>query len=342
MIKAIQIGLLITIFSIPTFAQNGGFAGASNRIGFGPVAMGMGNSVAATTSQGTYAIYNPALAAIKTDYFLTDFSVASLSYDRIFQTAGVSFSLPPSAGLSINLIRSGVNNIDGRTISGYPTESFDASEYQLHTAFAIRMSEKLNAGIGFKINYANYHPELDASMGVGIDLGFLYHINPAINLGFTIQDLFAEYRWDSSDLYGQQQSRKIINKYPTRFKWALAYQQEKYTISGEYEVQALTSESEKEELFISGGRPSIISSITELKTNAQLFRLGGSWNAHERITIRGGYNLTDLSNSDSWGASSGFSVYLPFDKFSPAINYAFVIEPNQVSNMHVFSLTLKL
>lgn len=340
--KLILALLFIISFALPAYAQTGGFAGSSQKVGFSPVTMGMSNSVAAVTTNGTYSIYNPALAAIKKDYLQADLSVASLSYDRVFQTAGVEFSLPPSAGLSVNLIRTGVNNIDGRSLSGYPTENFDASEYQLHTAFAIRMSEKLNTGIGFKINYANYHPELDASMGVGIDLGLLYHINSNLNFGFTIQDLFAEHRWDSSTLYGQQQSRKVINQYPTRFKWALAYQKENYTISGEYEIQALTSESEQEELFISNGRPSIITSITELKTNAKQFRLGGTWNAHERFALRGGYNIPDLSNTDSWGASSGFSIYLPFDKFAPAINYAFVIEPNQISNMHIFSLTLKL
>ena len=86
----------------------------------------------------------------------------------------------------------------------------------------------------------------------------------------------------------------------------------------------------------------MISSITELNTNVQQLRLGGSWKAHERFTLRGGYNLPDLTNMVSWGASSGFSLYLPFDKFSPSIGYAFVIEPNRVSNMHVFSLSLKL
>ncbi len=340
--KIIFSTLLILCTGSSIFAQSGGFAGASQRIGYDPISMSMGNAMTATTSLGSYAFYNPALAAIKLDYIQTNLSVSSLEYDRIHQTAGVAFQLPPSAGISINITRTGINDIDGRSLSGYPDGEFDASEYQFHTAFAIRMSNKVSAGVGFKINYANYHNDLDPATSVGLDLGILYKINTHFNFAFAIQDLLAEYRWNSDDLYGQSQSRTLVNKFPTRFKWALAYQKENFTISTEYEIQALTSEVNEEEIFISGGRPTLISSITELKTNAQQFRLGGSWNAHERVTLRAGYQLPDMSDSESWGAGAGFSVHLPFDKFAPAVNYAFVMEPNRVSNMHVFSLILQL
>jgi len=333
---------LLMITSAPILAQPGGFAGAAQRIGYGPEALGMGNAMTAVTSQGSFAHYNPAHSAIFLDYTPINLSVSSLSYDRIHQTLGAVFQLPPTAGITINLLRSGINDVDGRSASGYPNGNFDVSEYQLFTAFGIRISDKLNAGFGFKVNYANYHEDLEAETSVGIDIGLLYKISSNINFGFTIQDLFAEYRWNSAELYNQNQSRNVINKFPTRFKWGLAYQKKSYTVSAEYEVQALSSEVNEDETFIAGGRPTLISSITELKTNAQQLRLGGAWNAHERITLRGGYSLPDLSNTDSWGASSGFSLYLPFDKFSPAIGYAFVMEPNRVSNMHVFSISFKL
>ncbi len=339
--------LIITVaipflFASALIAQPGGFAGASQRIGFGSKALGMGNAMTATTSQGAFAYYNPAHAALFLDHKQLDISVSSLAFDRIHQTVSGVFQLPPAAGLTIALIRTGINNIDGRTLSGYPDGEFGTSEYQVLTAFGIRMSKKVHAGIGFKINYADYHNDIDAETSVGIDLGILYKIKPYLNFGFTIQDMFAEYRWNSAQLYNQSESRNVINKFPTRFKWGLAYQKEKYTISADYEIQALSSEANEEEIFIANGRPALLTSILELKTNAQQFRLGAAWNAHERISLRGGYNLPDLSNSDSWGASGGFSLYLPFNKFSPSVDYAFVLEPNRISNMHVFSLSLKL
>jgi len=337
-----QIFILIILCTSSVLAQPGGFAGSPQRLGYGPVALGMGNAMTAVTSQGSFAHYNPAHAAMNLNYIPLDLSVSSLSFDRIYQTLGAVFQLPPSAGISINLLRSGINNIDARSLSGYPDGVFDVSEYQLHTTFGIRLSEKFNAGFGFKINYANYNESLEPETSVGIDLGFLYRISNSLNFGFAVQDLFAEYRWNSADLYGLAESRNVVNKFPTRFKWGLAYQNDSFTLSGEYEIQALTSEVRDEEVFISNGRSNLISSLAELKTNAQQFRLGGAWGLHERITLRAGYSLPDLTDSKSWGASSGFSLYLPFDKFSPSVGYAFVLEPNRVSNMHVFSLSLKL
>lgn len=340
--KLTSLILFIFITTGTVFSQSGGFAGAPQRIGYGSVALGMGNAMTAVTSNGAIAQYNPAHSALFSEYIPLSLSVSSLSYDRIHQTFGASFQLPPSAGVTVSLLRTGINDFDSRTVSGYPNGSFDVSEYQLFTAFGIRLSKKLNAGFGFKLNYADYHADLDAETSVGIDLGFLYKINNHINFGFTIQDMFAEYRWNSAELYNQNESRNVINKFPTRFKWGLAYQREKYTVAADYEIQALSSEVTTEEIFISDGRPVLISSISELKTNIQQLRLGGSWKAHERFTLRGGYNVSDISDSDSWGASSGFSLYLPFDKFSPSISYAFVLEPYRISNMHVFSLSLKL
>ncbi|MFY0683543.1 MAG: hypothetical protein JXR20_03260 [Balneola sp.] len=335
--------LVLIYFAVSNlYAQSGGFAGAPQRLGYGATALGMGNAMTAVTSQGSFAHYNPAHSALLLSYTPIDLSVSSLSYDRVHQTVGGFLQLPPSAGITINLLRSGISDIDARTQSGYPNGSFDISEYQLFTAFGIRMSNKLNAGAGFKINYANYHDDLDAETSVGIDIGFLYKITSEINFGLAIQDLFAEYRWNSSDLYDLPESRNVINKFPTRFKFGLAYQKEAFTISGDYEIQALSSEVENNEIFITNGSLNTITTVSEIKTNVQQFRLGGAWQAHERITLRAGYSVPDLTNTNSWGASGGFSLYLPFDQLSPSIGYAFVMEPNRVSNMHVFSLSFKL
>lgn len=332
----------IFITSTSVLSQSGGFSGAAQRVGYGTEALGMSNAMTAVNSQGSFAQYNPAHSAFFIDHIPLNLNVSSLSFDRIHQTFGAVFQLPPSAGVTVSLLRSGVSDIDGRSVSGYPNGTFDASEYQLFTAFGLRLSDKMNIGAGFKLNYAKYHDDLDAATSVGIDLGLLYKITSDLNFGFAMQDLFAEYRWDSADLYNQNESRNVINKFPARFKWGLAYQKENYTLSADYEIQALISEITEEEIFISNGRSALITTTSELKTNVKQFRLGGSWNLHERFTLRGGYNLPDLTDSDSWGASSGFSLYLPFDKFSPSVGYAFVLEPNRISNMHVFSISLKL
>lgn len=325
------------------FAQNGGFAGASTRVGFGPRALSMANAYTATTSEGIYPYYNPALTPEASGFKQLDVSVSSLEFDRVYQTIGANFELPPSAGISFGLIRTGVKNIDERSLSGYPIGSFDLAEYQLFSSFGIQFSSKFNAGISFKLNYANYHDELPSVTGVGVDLGILYKINSYLNFGFTIQDMFANYTWNSADLYSTVQSRNVVNNFPTRFKWALAYQKETFTISTEFEIQSYLSEVVKKEVFIQGtSSPFILESFEEISTSSGIFRIGGTWKAHERFSFRGGYKVTDTTTLESRSFSTGFSISLPFDTFSPSIDYAFVIEPYNVANMHIFALRLHL
>ncbi len=335
--------LIIGMSGEHLFAQNGGFAGASTRMGYGPRAISMANAFTATTSEGIYPYYNPALAAESIGFKQVDLSVSSLEFDRVYQTIGANFKLPPNAGISFGLIRTGVKDIDERSLSGYPLGTFDLAEYQLYSSFGIKFSNKFNAGISFKLNYANYHDDLPAVTGVGVDLGILYKISSYLNFGFTVQDMFANYTWNSADLYGTTQSRNVVNTFPTRFKWGLSYQKDVFTIATEFEVQSYISEVNNKELFISGSSsPSVIESFDDISTSSGIFRIGGSWKAHERFSIRGGYKITDTSTLDSGSFSTGFSLYLPFDTFSPSIDYAFSIEPYNVANMHVFALRLHL
>ena len=52
--------------------------------------------------------------------------------------------------------------------------------------------------------------------------------------------------------------------------------------------------------------------------------------------------MEDLKDSGSGHLSAGFSINLPFDRFSPSIDYAFVREPYGVANMHVFAIRMNL
>ena len=335
--------LFLITGSTQILAQNGGFAGAALRLGFGPRAMGMGNVATANTSEGIYPYYNPALAAIESETRQIDLTASSLQFDRVYQTAGIHLQLPPKAGIYVGLIRSGVKDIDQRTLSGYPLGSFDISEYQLNTVFGIRLNQKLNAGVGFKLSYADYKKDLTPSTALGMDFGILYHLSNNLNFAFAVQDIFAAYSWNSGNLYGLAQSRNIVNAFPTRYKWALSYQKTDFSVSAEYEIQSLKSEVSSQEVFITeSGSQELLFDISTINTNNKMMRLGGAWKAHERFTLRAGYRITDLEQSGSNSISGGFSVHLPFDKFAPSIDYAFVREPYGVANMHVFALRLHL
>lgn len=323
-------------------AQNGGFAGASTRLGHSARGMAMSNAMSAVTSEGAFSYYNPAQSALLLGSIQTDLTVGALKYDRVFQSTGVQFQLPPSAGLSLNIIRTGVNDIDARTSSGYPLDRFDASEYQLSGNFGLRLSEKFNAGIGLKFSIANYHPQLDNPTSFGIDLGFLYQTDRNVNVSIALKDLFANYSWNAQNLYNLNQAQDVVNQFPTRIISGVAYQASAFTISTDVEIQVYNSEIERNELVVISGSPVYTSTTEEVQTSALQFRMGGSWQAHERFTLRGGWQLPDAGQFESWALSSGFSIHLPFDVFSPSIDYAFVMEPYRISNMHVFSLRLNL
>lgn len=336
--------VVILMLGLPVelFAQNGGFAGASTRIGFSARGMAMSNAMTATTSEGAFSYYNPAHSALEIGDRQTDFTVGALQFDRVFQSTGIKFQLPPTAGISFHLLRTGVNDFDGRTQSGYHTENFDISEYQLASSFGIRLSDRMNGGIGLKFGLANYHEDLDNPISLGVDLGLLYEVTSSINFAASVKDLFANYSWNSQRLYNLDQSRNVVNEFPTRIIFGLAWQSQNLTVSGDFEIQAYNSEISKEEIFIENGFPTVISSTELINTSSTQLRIGTSWRAHERVTLRGGWNLPETTEFDSWGLSSGFSIHLPFDVFSPSIDYAFVMEPYRISNMHVFSIRLHL
>lgn len=334
--------LVAGLISPDLLAQNGGFAGASTRLGYSARGMAMSNAMSAVTSEGAFSYYNPAQSALLTLNRQTDLSVGALHFDRVFQSSGVQLQLPPTAGLSFYILRTGVKDIDGRTQSGYHTELFNTSEYQLSSSFGIRLSEKMNAGIGLKFSMADYHSELKNSVSVGIDFGLLYHAGQHFNMAFSVKDLFANYSWNSQDLYNLDQSRNVVNQFPARVVFGLAYQKQKFTLSSDFEIQVYNSETETQEVFISEGRPTLITNTNIIKTSSTQIRLGGSWRVHERFSLRGGWQLPEFTQMESWALSSGFSIHLPFDIFSPSIDYAFVMESYRISNMHVFSLRLNL
>lgn len=315
-------GLCLLLLALPTvlWAQPSGFAGSFTRMGFGPRGMAMGNALAASDGEGIYGYYNPALAAQNTQTTQLDLSTALMTFDRSLHSLNASFSLPPDAGINIALHSAGVDDIDGRTSSGYFTEELSTREYQLLTAFGIRLHEKFSAGLGIKLNLANYHSELSNAKGVGFDIGLLYHLRQRLSVGLAIQDLLASYGWNSAELYGGESGASDTENFPTR-----------YTLGFSYNLNP----------------NALVTTSYGLMTHKDLvfhqLRIGGRWKVHERLSLRAGWQVDDLEQlKTSNRPSAGFSVHLPFDSLRPSVDYAFLLEPNQISSMHVFGLKLNL
>jgi hypothetical protein len=310
---------LLTLLPMQSIAQPAGYAGSFSRIGFGPRGIAMGNAILATTEEGIYAYYNPAHAAYAQSGNQVDLSASLMSFDRSLNSLNATFSLPPSAGLTISLLNANVEGIDGRTSSGYFTGDLQTSEYQLMSSFGINVSPKLAIGLGVKFNLADYHPKVSPAKGVGFDIGALYKASGKLSLGVSAQDLLAAYSWSSAELYNEEALGESTEHFPSRFN-----------LGASYRFQSMLAASSIGLLVHEGEQ------LKQLK-------VGLSWQAHERITLRGGWQINDLGNTvDTHRPGAGFSIHLPFDILKPSVDYAYLKEPVGVSSMHVFGLRMNL
>lgn len=321
------------------FAQEGGFTGSFSRMGFSPRGMAMGNAMTSVGREGNYGYYNPAHAAAFSEHVQVDFSSAALRFDRQLHMLSAGFQLPPTAGLSISLLNARVSDIDGRTQSGYHTENLSTSEYQLIGNFALRFSDHVRAGIGIKYNLANYHESVPKSSGIGLDLGILIKPADRINIGVTVQDLIAQSDINTSDLYGTDLSSNSTRNYPVRLITGISFEKsEDLLFSLDYETRWQTSIQNRMTETEAGVR----TEREEISTSSRFIRFGSSYSIHERFTLRGGVQIFDIAHENQVLPSAGFSINLPYDRFSPSVDYAFMREPSQISTMHVFALRLNI
>ncbi len=323
-------------------AQTGGYAGSFSRMGFSPRGMAMGNALTAVESEGIYGYYNPAHAAKQTETIQVDLSTAALRFDRRLHMVKFHFQLPPSAGFSISLINASVNNIDGRSQSGYHTEFLSANELQIIGNFALRFSERIWGGLGLKYNYANLHKDVPNSSSIGIDAGVRLQITSSLAMGFAVFDLLSEQKLNTSELYGVETGDQS-HRFPTRFISGISYDMsEKWLLSLDYEVRFQMEEVLR--------RPAMSDSETEpyrtirenRSSHSRYLRMGTRYSIHERLTLRGGIQYQQFENENIFQPGAGFSLHLPYDRFSPSIDYAILREASLLSTMHVFAIRLNI
>ena len=336
--------LILVCATREAVAQSGGFSGAYTRMGFGPRGMAMGNAIGTVTREGIYGHYNPALAAYSNGNQI-DLSTAIMDFDRSLHSVNVTFPLPPNAGLNIGLLNANVYNIDGRTTSGYHTEYLSTHEFQLFAAFGISISPRVKIGVSAKLHLASYLDAIDNTTGAGFDIGMIVEPLPDWRIGFTIQDIISEYSWDTNNIYGTLGGRSRNDPIPVRFRFSSSYTIAAWglLLSSEFEVQRQMSEYSRLQSVSTALPPQNTRSTDKLNTSSNQFRLGAAWIAHERITLRGGWEVLDLDFiSETQKISTGFSVHLPYDTLKPSVDYAFIREPLGISGMHVLSLRLSL
>jgi hypothetical protein len=227
--------ILFAAWQVQARNGDGGYAGAFLRMAFGARAQALGDAYSAIPEGAMAGMYNPALLPHLRHRQLT-LSYGHLPLDR--STSYVGFAMPLQqkqsddgvkllkAGFSLAWLRAGVDNIDGRDMSGNSIGSFSNSEDAFYFSFAMAPLQTLSIGISAKVLY-NRMPNLAndnsavTSKGFGIDIGAYYSPIKDLALALVLRDTNSKYTWNTDKLWDRGTS--TTNEFPCVLRAAAAY-----------------------------------------------------------------------------------------------------------------------
>jgi len=301
--------LIIIITSLSFAADYAGYSGTFLRMGTSARSLAMGSGFTAEIDQGFSAYHNPASVAFLNKRQLA-FSHHALNLDRRLMMSSISTGIPPTAGLGVAWVSSGVDNIQGRSTSGYETEILSTSEDAIFISFAQRITPWLALGINVKIlNHQLPMNESElAGKGTGFDIGFMVLPEEKLRFAFMIQDLNTNYQWNTGQVF-EGEGRIYKESFPTMYRLGTTFTFQRIYFVGDIGVVANQDD---------------ILGMT--------MRFGGEYHISENYFIRGGFGNSQFS----LGAGLNFTFLNLNDAF---FDYAVVIEPHSVSQgmIHVFT-----
>ena len=301
--------LIIIITSLSFAADYAGYSGTFLRMGTSARSLAMGSGFTAEIDQGFSAYHNPASVAFLNKRQLA-FSHHGLNLDRSLMMSSISTSLPPTAGLGVAWVSSGVDNIQGRSTSGYKTQILSTSEDAIFISFAQRITPWLALGINVKIlsHQLPMNESQLAGKGTGFDIGFMVLPEEKLRFAFMIQDLNTNYQWNTGQVF-EGEGRIYKESFPTMYRLGTTFTFQRIYFVGDIGVVANQDD---------------ILGMT--------MRFGGEYHISENYFIRGGFGNSQFS----LGAGLNFTFLNLNDAF---FDYAVVIEPHSVSQgmIHVFT-----
>ncbi len=301
--------LIIIITSLSFAADYAGYSGTFLRMGTSARSLAMGSGFTAEIDQGFSAYHNPASVAFLNKRQLA-FSHHALNLDRRLMMSSISTSIPPTAGLGVAWVSSGVDNIQGRSTSGYKTQILSTSEDAIFISFAQRITPWLALGINVKI--LNHQLPMNESQlagkGTGFDIGFMVLPEEKLRFAFMIQDLNTNYQWNTGQVF-EGEGRIYKESFPTMYRLGTTFTFQRIYFVGDIGVVANQDD---------------ILGMT--------MRFGGEYHLSENYFIRGGFGNSRFS----LGAGFNFTFLNLNDAF---FDYAVVIEPHSASQgmIHVFT-----
>ena len=301
--------IIIITISLGISADYAGYSGSFLRMGTSARSLAMGSGFTAEIDQGFTSYHNPAGVAFLNKRQL-GFSYHALNLDRRLMMSSISTGLPPTAGMGVAWVSSGVDNIQGRSTAGSKTQVLSTSEDALLISFAQRITPWLALGINVKVlNHQLPMNESElAGKGTGFDIGFMVFPEEKLRFAFMIQDLNTNYQWNTGDVF-EGEGRVYKESFPTMYRLGTTFTFQRIYFVGDIGVVANQND---------------ILGMT--------MRFGGEYNLSENYFIRGGFGNSRFS----LGAGFNFTFLNLNDAF---FDYAVVIEPHSASQgmIHVFT-----
>ena len=301
--------LVIIIISSSFAADYASYSGAFLRMGTSARSLAMGSGFTAEIDQGFAAYHNPASVGFLNKRQIA-FSYHALNLDRRLMMSSISTGLPPTAGLGVAWVSSGVDNIQGRSSAGYKTQILSTSEDAIFISFAQRVTPWLALGINVKIlkHQLPMNESQLAGKGTGFDIGFMALPEEKLNFAFVIQDLNTNYTWNTGQVF-EGEGRVYKESFPTVYRFGTTFTFQRIYIAGDIGVVA--------------NQDDILGTT---------IRFGGEYRFSENYFVRGGFGNSRFS----LGAGLNFTFLNLNDAF---FDYAVVIEPHSASQgmIHVFT-----
>ncbi len=337
--QILSLALFVFLAAVPVSAQQ---PGSYARLGFGARGIGMGGGLVADVFSESSAYYNPALAPRVRRQGL-DAAAGFLSFDRSLQYLQFAFPLPPRAGAAVGVVRAGVENIDGRDNSGYHTGDLSAQEYVIFAAFGAQVSQRVSGGLGLRFYHADLFDEIDPVVSIALSLGLAAQVSETLAFGFTVDDLLARYRWDTSDAFGAG-GKQTTDRFPVRLRLGSAYQLGggRGTLTAEVETRLQTAERRTERVSEIGGAPSVFTDSENVRLSDTRFHLGGEYWVAQPFGVRLGVDRLGAGAFEAASPAAGFAVRQPLGDIAARIDYTAVLEPYGLGVMHFVAVHLDL
>ena len=196
---------IIVIFfaNILLSEYTGGYAGAGFNLESCARDVSLGGATVADGTHGFFPFSNPALLHNMKSLSLSS-SYYMLPLERYGQVISISKNLPPSAGISLSLFRSGTDDIEGRnSINQLTGKSYSTSDYYGMISFGVSPGKSIAFGLNIKAYYSSmkiYSPFSDPiSNGVFIDIGIIYKILNKAIIGYKYENMGTTMKWKTDE-----------------------------------------------------------------------------------------------------------------------------------------------